>query len=193
MLGQRDYAGWHDDDLVRAVQAGEAEAFEPLLDRHLQHVRTFIALKAPVAHLIDEVAHESFVYAFNHIGSFTAGTSFRSWLHAIAWNLLRAEVQRFSREQANKARFAENQFWNLPGHKDDQPSAVETEHLEDCVRSMPEPMRQLLTLKYTQDCSSEEIASRLQRSIAWVRTVLFRVRQQLKECIEEKLGKERPC
>lgn len=188
-----DYAELGDDELVRAVQAGEAAAFEPLLDRHLQHVRTFVALKAPVAHLIDEVTHETFVYAFHQIGKFTAGTSLRSWLHAIAWNLLRAEVQRFSREQVNKSRFAEAQFWNLSRPGGEQPDTDEAEHLEQCVRALPEPMRQLLALKYTEDRSSAEIATRLQHSLAWVRTVLFRVRQQLRECIEEKLGRNRPC
>src|SRR2546426_713972 len=50
--------------------------------------------------------------------------------------------------------------------------------------------RQLLAWKYHDGCSTDEIGRQLQRSLAWVRTVLFRVRQQLKECIEEKVRKE---
>ena len=89
-----------DDSFVQAVQRGDHENFEPLLDRHLPHVRAFLALKAPIPHLVDELAHETFVFAFRNLGKYTPGTSFRAWLRAIAWNLLRAEVQRFSREQA---------------------------------------------------------------------------------------------
>ena len=48
-------------------------------------------------------------------------------------------------------------------------------------------MRALLDLKYRDGCSSEEIGTRLVRSMAWVRTTLFRLRQQLKGCIENRI------
>ena len=85
--------------LIRAVQAGDAAAFEPLVDTHLDSLRAFIALKLPLAHLVDELAHETFVFAFRNLAGFTAGTSFRAWLRAIAANLIRAELQRYAREQ----------------------------------------------------------------------------------------------
>jgi Sigma-70 region 2 len=92
--------------LVQEIQCGNDDAFALLLDRHVHHVRAFLALKAPVPHLVDELAHETFVFAFHHISQFKPGTSVQAWLRAVAWNLLRAEIQRFSREQANQSRFA---------------------------------------------------------------------------------------
>ena len=185
------FADWPDDALIRAVQAGRADAFEPLLDRHLQHVRTFVALRAPAAELVDEIAHEAFVFAFRNLAQFQAGTAFQAWLRAIAWNLLRQEVQRFSREQANQARYAELLEWETTVRPPATADARELDSLEDCVRAMPSPMQELLKLKYHDELPSEEIARQLSRSTAWVRTVLFRVRQELKECIEQKLA--RPC
>ncbi len=182
-----------DDTLIQEVQEGDAKAFEPLLDRHLPHVRAFIALKAPVSRLVDELAHETFVYAYRHLSEFTPGTSFRAWVRAIAWNLLRAEVTRFSRERANHARFAEQRLCEIFQEQTEPQNSREVEYLELCLEQVPAPMRQVLTLKYHDECSTDEIARRLERSLAWVRTVLFRVRQQIKECIEEKLRKERPC
>jgi RNA polymerase sigma-70 factor (ECF subfamily) len=182
-----------DDALVAEVQAGNSRAFEPLLDRHLVHIRAFIALRAPVSHLTDELAHETFVYAYRHLQDYKAGTSFRSWLRAIAWNLLRAEVQRFSREQAHQAHFAAewlNQLEANPAAA--QPSSA-VEFLEDCLQELPAPMRELLALKYAEERSTDEIARRLRRTLAWVRTVLFRLRQQLKDCIKKKQGKAQPC
>ena len=183
----------NDDTLIQEVQQGELASFEPLLDRHLTHLRAFIALKAPVPHLVDELAHETFVYAFGHIREFAPGTSFRAWLKAIAWNLLRAEIQRFSREQVNQSRFAEEWAEQVANDDSSFNNSREVESLEECVKQMPAPMRELLTLKYHSEYSTDEIARRLQRSLAWVRTVLFRVRKQLKDCIEQKRSKERPC
>ena len=65
-----------EDALILKVQAGDLQAFEPLVDQHLPPVRAFIALRTPAAHLVDELAHETFVYAFRNIHAFGAGTSF---------------------------------------------------------------------------------------------------------------------
>jgi DNA-directed RNA polymerase specialized sigma24 family protein len=48
----------------------------------------------------------------------------------------------------------------------------------------------LLTLKYHDEHPTADIAQRLQRSLAWVRTTLCRLRQQLRECIERAVAKE---
>jgi RNA polymerase sigma-70 factor (ECF subfamily) len=173
--------------LIRKVQDGDLEAFGPLVDQHLVHVRAFIALRAPALHLVDDVAHETFVFAFRNLRQFEAGTSLAKWLRAIAWNLLRAETKRFGREQA---RHAETDAWDLEWaavEPESEPEpAPDAEFLADCLRQLPAPMRELVTFKYSEDLSGEDIAQRLQRSTAWVWTTLFRVRQQLRECIERK-------
>jgi len=182
-----------EDALILRVQQGDLDAFEPLVDQHLPHVRAFIALRTPAAHLVDELAHEVFVYAFRHIGEFNAGTAFGSWLRAIAWNLLRAEIQRFSREQSNQTRYAHARCMEVANAGESVPGSNEAEFLQQCLEELPDTMRKLVNLKYHAEHSSEEIARELKRSNAWVWTTLFRVRQQLKNCIEHKLGGNQPC
>ena len=159
--------------LIQAIQQGKHEAFERFLDRHVHHVRALLALKVPVAQLVDELAHEAFVFAYRNVHEFTVGTSVWAWLRAIAWNQLRAEIQRFSREQAN---FAAQSICESVHAATEPCSTAEMEFLERCLEQVPASMRQLLALKYRDDCSSEEIARQLQRSVAWVYTMLFRVR-----------------
>lgn len=149
---------------IRAAQAGDHAAFAALLDAHLPHVRTFLALKAPVAHLVDEIAHDAFVFAYRHLDEFKPGTSFRAWVRAIAWNLLRAEVQRFAREQQNLDRLA---AWHIDASLNEvstEPS-TEAEHLQLCLEQLPEPLRELIVLKYREESSTDEIAARLKRSL----------------------------
>jgi len=111
LLGTREPGSPDEGALVRAVQAGETKSFEALLDAHLDYLRAFIALKLPTAHLVNEIAHEAFVFAYRNIRSFEAGTSFRAWLRAVAGNLIRAEVQRFQREQVNRLGYARHKTW----------------------------------------------------------------------------------
>ena len=179
--------------LVRAGQAGDHDAFAALLDAHLPHVRTFLALKAPVPQLVDELAHDTFVFAFRHLHEFKPGTSYRAWVRAIAWNLLRAEVQRYAREQVQREKFAAWQLAEFASTTGASAPAAEVEHLHDCLAQLDAPLRELITLKYRDDHTTETIAARLKRSLVWVRVSLFRVRAQLRECIEAKLKEGQPC
>ena len=179
--------------LVRAAQSGNHDAFAALLDAHLPHVRTFLALKAPVPQLVDELAHDTFVFAFRHLHEFKPGTSFRAWVRAIAWNLLRAEVQRYAREQVQQEKFAAWQISEFNSSAAPSEPTAEAEHLHDCLGQLDGPLRELITLKYRDDHDTDEIAARLKRSLVWVRVSLFRVRAQLRECIEAKLKGGQPC
>lgn len=173
--------------LVAAVQAGDARAFDPLVERHLDAIHAFVALKLPVPHLVDEITHETFVFAFHHIHEFAPGTHVRAWLRAIAINKVRAEIERYHREKRNRLAYAEERDLDRAlGHLE-EPSSGELEALEECLRRIPENLRNLLYSKYYEEESSPEIARRLQRSLAWVRTTLCRVRQQLRECVGRKL------
>lgn len=170
---------------MAAVQGGDVQAFEPLMERHLDALHAFISVKLPMPNLIDEIAHETLVFAFHHLNEFTAGTSFRAWLRAIALNRVRTEVERFLREERNRLAFAERCI--LEDALSTTEAPWELDALNDCLDRLPDPLRELLQLRYRDEQSSEEIAGRFRRSLAWVRTTLCRVRQQLKECIERKL------
>lgn len=175
--------------LVRAVQAGDPKAFEPLVDLHLDHVRGFIALRLAAPHLVNEIAHETFVFAYRNIHEFEAGTAFRAWLRAIAVNLVRAEIQRFRREQTNQAALARAQLLEQELEHTSVAETPEIEHLRECVQELPRVMKELLTLRYKDEVPVEQIAVKLVRTHAAVWQMLFRLRQQLKQCVEAKLAK----
>jgi RNA polymerase sigma-70 factor (ECF subfamily) len=176
--------------LVRAVQGGDAAAYAPLVAHHLPHIHAFIALKLPVPHLVDELAHETFVFAYRQLHAFKAGTSLRAWLRAIAANKVRAEIERYLREQANHLRYTEHRLLELSLAQPDDAVAAEIEAMQDCLGQLPAYQRQLLDWRYHDAVPADEMARRLERSVAWIRTMLFRIRQQLRDCIEAKLAQE---
>ncbi|MFN0077221.1 MAG: RNA polymerase sigma factor [Prosthecobacter sp.] len=114
-----------DAELVAAVRGGEAAAFAWLVRRHLAAIRAFVAMKLPVAHLADEITHESFVFAYQNLAELASAGSFRAWLRAIAWNLVRKELLRFAREQANLSRLEASQLAELAAAQ--EPSAASDE------------------------------------------------------------------
>jgi RNA polymerase sigma-70 factor (ECF subfamily) len=178
--------------IIKQVQCGDVEAYEQLMDLHVRRLRSFIALRAPVPHLIDEIAHESFVYAFRNIHQFRAGGNFSAWLMAIAVNLMRSEKQRHSREVANRENYFERHVLSLAQDCEPHRDMCLLDHLTTCIEQLPPHLRELIQLRSQLTCNTLEIAKQLGRSAAWVGTMLFRVRSQLKTCMDNHLAAEKP-
>lgn len=177
-----------EEELVLLVQRGDLSAFERLLELHSSHLRAFVAMKLPVPHLIDEIAHETFVFSHRHIHDFKAGTDFGKWLRAIAFNLIRKETLRHQRLSKNREKFLEHHLVQESIKGEFSPELPLVSVLEECLAKLPDQQRRLLERKYTLAESSREIASAFGQSEAWVRTNLCRVRTALRHCIEHKLN-----
>ncbi len=175
-----------DAELARQVEQGNDMAFRRLMERHLQRLRSFLALRAPVPDLIDEVAHDAFVFAYQNLGDFTEG-SMQPWLRSIAHNLLRDRLKAYARESVKHERYSEMVRWEMALEAADKPVSEESDHLAACIEKLRHHQRTVLDLRYEAQLSSEEIAKRTGRSTLAVRTLLMRVRQQLRQCIESQL------
>ena len=180
-----------EQSLIQQVQEGNLDAFGSLMDLHVRRLRAVIALNAPVPHLIDEIAHETYVFAYNNIQKFQRGTSFFAWIKSIAWNLLRAEIQRFSREQANQHKYADRKLFDVLPGKSMAASARELDGLQRCLERVPPRLKRLVQMRYALSFSTQEIADHANQSSAWVRTTLCRLRKQLRECVEDRLTSEK--
>ncbi len=180
-----------DGYLIERVREGHLDAFEEVMLRHASRLRAFIAMRLPVPHLVEEIAHETFVWAYRHIDEYEEGTDLSRWLRSIAYNLVRAEVLRYSRGERNQEKYLEHCLVEQAGRElvggADAPMAA---FLEECVDRLPEGQRSLLLRRYRLAETSEEIAKALGKSEAWVRTTLFRIRTALRDCIEQKAGRQ---
>lgn len=72
---------------ARVREYGDQQAFDLLVHRHQSAVRRFL-LHQTVGNsqLADDLAQETFIKAFLHIGSFRGQSSFQTWLMRIACN-----------------------------------------------------------------------------------------------------------
>ncbi len=173
--------------LIKRVQAGDLHAYEDLLDIHSHRLRAFIALKLPISHLIDEIAHEAFIFAHANIGEFDPYTDFGKWLRAIAYNLIRREVQRYQRKAVNEKNFFEHVVvTNEVGFDADNDELIL--FLEECMQRLSDNQKNLLRLKYEEGESSVAMSEGIGQSRAWVRTTLCRIRSALKKCVESKVA-----
>jgi RNA polymerase sigma-70 factor (ECF subfamily) len=69
--------------LVAQARAGSADAFGRLVHMHQQGLRAFLRRLAHAD--ADDLAQETFVFAWEHIARFDPARGFRPWLFGIAW------------------------------------------------------------------------------------------------------------
>ena len=133
--------------LIIETQEGSIEAYEKLMQIYMHRIRDFLAMRAPVPSIIDQIANDTFIFAYNHIDEFDADTYFFSWLTAIARNLLRAEVQRFERVESNKERYAVHLQAMHELDEAEGESEVYVDHLKICVQNLPKNQKDLILIK----------------------------------------------
>ena len=88
-----------DDDLVLQSQKGNTSAFEALVRNHQQMVHALTYRMTGSAADAEDLAQETFIRAYEQIGSFNANSKFSTWLCSIAvhacLNWRRDEARRF--------------------------------------------------------------------------------------------------
>src|SRR4030095_1521102 len=91
-----------DDDraLIAAVRGGSEPAFNILVDRHQQAVRTFLRRLLGNDADADDMAQETFLAAWTHARSFRDEGNVRSWLCCVACRKARSAQRSWFRRTA---------------------------------------------------------------------------------------------
>jgi RNA polymerase sigma factor (sigma-70 family) len=170
-----------DDDaaLVAAVRDGSELAFNTLVDRHQQAVRTFLRRVVGNESDADDMAQETFLIAWRQARSFRGESSVRSWLCGIAWRKAkaaqRAWVRRRTRDTEHHARGA---------------SDTGNANMEDrlavrrALAALPIEQRAAVTLCLVCGCSHTEAAAILGVPLGTVKSHVLRGRERLIRDIE---------
>ncbi len=171
-------------DIVRAVLAGDKDAFRVLVDREAPSI-------IRVCHRVlgdhgeaEDVAQEAFVGAYRALGSWRGDGPFGAWLARIA---VRLAIRRASRRKTVA--------WAHPGpevdgHSDDPIARLRSDGSADpegvalrgeryravrrAVTALDEPYREVVALRFFAERSLDEIATVTGRPLGTVKTHLHR-------------------
>ncbi len=145
----------------------------------------------------DDLAQESFVRAWRSLGSFRFDSTFRTWLHGIAVNVIRTHRGRLgrlrrlfgapARDRDPLADAAE------PASADDgieAPLAMR-EQIDRALASLPVELREAVILRDVQGLEYREIAQALRVPLGTVESRIFRARQRLRPLLEPLRGRSR--
>jgi RNA polymerase sigma-70 factor (ECF subfamily) len=173
-----------DAELVRAIQAGDATALQPLYERYLPAVWRFACHQLRNLHAAEDVVSETFLAAVRAVaGLEPEAGSVGGWLIGIARHKVGDHRRRTLRmvpcEEAVEAAGAD------PADAPDPAAGLEVaENREAVLRVMdrlPDDERLALEWKYIDGLSVGEVAGRLGRTEKAAEALLYRARQSFRD------------
>ncbi len=161
-------------ETIRAVVAGDRNAFNTLYGAYARMIRAILLGRVPAGD-VDDLLQDVFLTAYTRIRELRDPAAFGGWIAAIARNRANDHLRR-SRDDVELPA-------ELPGG---DPIETETFAALDAVRRLPEAYRETLLMRLLEGMSGAEIAQQTGLSPGSVRVNLHRGMKLLRE----KLGHE---
>lgn len=184
-----------DSQIVRAVLAGDREAFRGLVDREAGSIIRACYRVLGDLDAAEDVAQDAFVTAYRSLGSWREDGPFGAWLARIAVRLAvkestrRRSVPWIAPRRGNDDGLHDHMA-GIPAERSGEPEmvAVRGERhraVRSAVAGLDEPYREVVALRFFAERSLEEIAVLTGRPLGTVKTHLrrglLRLRNQMPE------------
>ncbi|MGE0042206.1 MAG: RNA polymerase sigma factor [Vicinamibacterales bacterium] len=172
------------DDVVLAAR-GDTTAFERVYQAHVPRVHS-LARRMAGADAADELTQDVFVRAWQKLGTFRGESSFATWLHRLAVNVI---IERFRTLGTARDRFlddGEAVLDRLPGSRPGGGYDAGMD-LEQAIAALPPGARTVFVLHDVEGYRHDEIGSILGVSVGTSKSQLHRARMTLRAA----LGKRR--
>jgi RNA polymerase sigma-70 factor (ECF subfamily) len=175
-----------DRSTVDALVSGDADAWQRLVEHETPRVfRTCYRILGRVD-VAEDAAQETFIAAYRAIGSYRGEGSAGAWLCRIAtresWRRAASERRSASLlsplEQA-----AEHELRDGRDPLTAALSAEQAEQIRRAVAALPEPYREVISLRFLSELSIEDVAAVMQRPIGTVKAQLHRGQSRLRQQI----------
>ena len=158
--------------------SSQDKQFESLVKSFYKPLYRYAYWLAKDPAIAEDILQETFARAWKNLHQLKDLNSAKSWLYTI---LSRENARRFERKQLPMSDFTEDwQFEQIAAQKDD----IQTLNLRRAIFSLPENLREPLSLQVIAGFSTEEIAEVLSLNSNTVSTRLFRARVALKKLFE---------
>ena len=174
-----------DAELVAQARRGDEAAFEQLVLRHQRYVFNLAYRVLGDYAEAEDVTQEAFVRVWRGLSSFRGQARFTTWLYRIVHNLCLNRLPGLQRELLHTEPLEEVLADPGPSPADLFAVREQMVFLHAQLDRLPEKYRLVLTLRYLQHLSYDEIAAALEMPMGTVKTHIHRARRLLRERLSQ--------
>jgi RNA polymerase sigma-70 factor (ECF subfamily) len=162
-------------DVARAA-AGDVRAFEDVYRTHLPRVHSLVR-RMTAGRDADELTQDVFVRVWQKLATFRGDSSFTTWLHRLAVNVV---IERFRSDQVRRARLHDGEgiFETLAGPALTRDLRMD---FEAALEKLPDGAREIFVLHDVEGYKHHEIATMLEISAGTSKAQLHRARMMLRK------------
>ena len=173
--------------LIQKAQKGDTDAFAALVNEHQRYVYNLALRVVKDENEALNLAQETFVRAWTALPNFKGQSQFRTWLYRIVTNLCYNRLPNLRRSLND---LGDDVMEDIPETNFDNPArefeSNETkQHLQKAISSLDANYQLLITLRYQNELSYDEIASTLNLPLGTVKTGIFRAKEQLRKSLAQ--------
>jgi RNA polymerase sigma-70 factor (ECF subfamily) len=173
-------------ELLGKAKAGNPEAFEALLVPHLPMLFAYSRAISGDHHRAQDVVQETAMIAFRNLTHLFPEVDFAAWLKAIA----RRQALAARRQSARLGTWTEEALEAAYTDPTPQALAPERDALSRCLETLDPRSSRLVRGHYFDGLRLMQLATDLDLNLNTVKTLLFRARLALKDCVQRRLRAE---
>ena len=186
-----------DQLLVERVQRGDKKAFELLVSKYQRKLMRLVSRLVYDQAEAEDVVQEAFIKAYRALPNFRGDSAFYTWLYRIGVNTAKNHLVTQGRKTptSTDADIEEAEtFVDAEGLRDinTPESLLASKQIAETVNaamsSLPEELRNAITLREIEGLSYDEIAEVMLCPIGTVRSRIFRAREAIADKLRPILG-----
>lgn len=166
--------------IIARILSGKDEEFSYFLDTYGQQVFALIVRMVSSPEYAEELTQDTFLKAYQHLGSFTGASSFSTWIYRIAYNTALSAL----RKKKEEVLVIDDRQWEQVSETEidealDEDSEERIARLHAALEKLTPEERAIITFFYEEEKGIDEIAHILEQSVSNVKVKLHRIRKKL--------------
>ena len=172
-----------EQQVVLQARSGSHDAFRVLVERYMKQAYNVAYGFVNDHDDANDIVQESFVRAYQSIGSFRGEAQFSTWLYRIVTNVslnrTKQKTKKMAREETHPEVLLELGHYPLPAEDSDLAM-----HIERAVHQLPTLQRAVVILRHINGLSTREVSSILKCSEGTIKTHLYRGLKKMKKKLQ---------
>ena len=190
----------NDAQLIHQILQGDQEAFSPLVKKYQKGVHTLAWRKIGDFHIAQEITQDTFLKAYQKLGTLKNASQFPGWLYVIASNLCndylrrnRLPMESLDAEDAGNTSEVDKVSYSkyVSEKRESEADEARREVVKKLLRKLPESERTVMMLHYLGEMTIKAISEFLGVSQNTVKSRLSRARNRLRkeeDVLQQNLG-----